>query len=67
MIYNEGALGKIVDSVTTIKKKPISPANGIVASFSCFPFDIKKKTNENTIAPTNKMRKVIVGNPIAKA
>jgi hypothetical protein len=65
-MYKEGVLGKKLTSTTTIKKKPIRPAKGIV-SFLPFLFVIKKTISENIIAPTNNIRKVIVGKPNANA
>ncbi len=65
-MYKDGVLGKKLTRVTTIKKDPMRPAKGIV-SFSCFPLETRNTINENNIAPTNKMRKVMVGKPKANA
>jgi len=65
-MYRDGASGKRLARTTTIKKKLISPAKGMV-SFSCLPLDNRNMDRENRIDPTNKIRKVMVGKPSAKA
>ncbi|MEP4947257.1 MAG: hypothetical protein ABJU26_06915 [Flavobacteriaceae bacterium] len=56
----------ILDKITKARKNAIKPASGTVDNASFF-LDIRNTSRENTMEPTKRTTKVIVGNPTPRA